>query len=252
MPEEMLENMEYWILNLERTLGRLPMNMNWSVNVLQIVTYVLTALGLYAMANRRGLRHAWLSWIPIGNLWVIGCLSDQFRYVVRGENKKKRKTLVRLVVAEILAVILLIALLIGCIFFAAQAYVDDSDALVPGILGFGGGFLVLVLAIAGMGIAVAIIRFMALYDVYQSGDPEHAVLFLVLSIFIRVTEPFFLFCNRKKDAGMVQRAPRNYGGYAGSQNAQGYQAPGSQNYQVYGCHQSSDDNRYSGDSGNQQ
>ena len=50
-----------------------------------------------------------------------------------------------------------------------------------------------------------VIRFVALFDVYRSLDPANAVLFLVLSILVGVTEPFFLFFNREKDLGMPPR-----------------------------------------------
>ena len=46
---------------------------------------------------------------------------------------------------------------------------------------------------------------MALYDVYTSMDPKNSVVFTVLSILFNVTEPFFLFFNRNKDAGMPPR-----------------------------------------------
>ena len=50
-----------------------------------------------------------------------------------------------------------------------------------------------------------VIRYMALYDVYMSMDPSNGVLFLVLSIFFPITEPFFLLLNRDKDKGMPPR-----------------------------------------------
>ena len=56
-------------------------------------------------------------------------------------------------------------------------------------------------------VASAVIRFIALYDVYRSLDPANAVLFVVLSIFVGITEPFFLFFNRDKDTGMPPRRP---------------------------------------------
>ena len=54
-------------------------------------------------------------------------------------------------------------------------------------------------------IAYAVFRYMALYDIYKSLDPENCVLFLVLSILFGVTEPFFLFFSREKDGGMPPR-----------------------------------------------
>ena len=63
----------------------------------------------------------------------------------------------------------------------------------------------LCLPMAGIGIAYTILYYMALYDVYKSLDPSNCVLYLVLSILIGVTQPFFLFFNRSKDGGMPPR-----------------------------------------------
>jgi hypothetical protein len=59
----------------------------------------------------------------------------------------------------------------------------------------------------GISIAMAIIRYMALYDIYRSLDPSNSVLFLVLSILLGFTTPFFLFFSRYKDGGMPARRP---------------------------------------------
>jgi hypothetical protein len=67
------------------------------------------------------------------------------------------------------------------------------------------GILGLALPLAAAAIGIAVIRYMALYDVYRSLDPNNAVLFLVLSILFSPTEPFFLFFNREKDQGMPPR-----------------------------------------------
>ena len=62
--------------------------------LLSVGTYVLTALGLYTIAQRRGINKPWLAWIPVVNVWTLGCISDQYRYVVKGEKKSKRKVLI--------------------------------------------------------------------------------------------------------------------------------------------------------------
>ena len=64
------------------------------------------------------------------------------------------------------------------------------------------------LPFAAVTIALCVIRYMALYDVYRSMDPANAVLYLVLSILFSPTEPFFLFFNREKDLGMPPRKQR--------------------------------------------
>ena len=45
---------------------------------LAVVMYVFQSLGLYTMAKRRGIKCYGLAWVPIGNLWIMGKLADQF------------------------------------------------------------------------------------------------------------------------------------------------------------------------------
>ena len=172
-----------------------------------IAAYVLSALALYTMAQRRGIKQAWLSWIPVVNCWIVGSLSDQYRYVVKGEIKNKRQTLLTLniihaaigLVEIILAVATAVLFAGGLISGNADAIMDES-ALVPIII-----MVCLLLPLAGIRIAAVVIRFMAMYDIYTSCQPQNGVVFLVLSIIFRVTEPFFLFLCRDKDEGMPPR-----------------------------------------------
>ena len=179
--------------------------------LLSIATYVLTAWGLYTFAQRRMISHAWLSWVPVANLWILGSLSDQYRYVAKGQVKSKRKILLGLSIASAVAVVVLvigvIAVVLGIISDAAFGMITEEEIFnlaAGGILGLLGGLLLLLPLV----IVTAVFRYMALYDLYLSCDPENAVLFLVLSIIFSVTEPFFIFFNREKDKGMPPRRVR--------------------------------------------
>ena len=172
-----------------------------------IATYVLSAFALYTLASRRGIRKAGLSWVPVLNVWILGSLSDQYRYVVKGQIRSKRK---------ILLILNLIRFVFGTVLFGIGIFVvvqaitkifgGSSNHVILNLitgpvmaaLGFG-------LPLAGLSIASLVFRYMALYDIYTSMDPNNNVLFLVLSIFFSVTEPFFLFFNRNKDCGMPPR-----------------------------------------------
>jgi len=174
-------------------------------SLLGIASYVLTALALYTLAQRRGIKKAWLSWVPVINCWIIGSLSDQYRYAVKGEVKNKRKTLLTL---NILNWVLRFAMVIGVLVMAVagiQSAMGSRDGLLGGIMGIVFGALALSLPIIVVSIATVVIRFMALYDIYTSCQPQNNVLYLVLSIIFRVTEPFFLFLCRDKDEGMPPR-----------------------------------------------
>ena len=172
-----------------------------------IALYVLRALGLYSIAKRRGINHPWMSWVPVLDLWVVGCISDQYQYVVNGKVRNKRKWLLGLSIA--MAVLYIVfAVLIGVAVFGAVGGMTGSmsdNQLVATLLGPVMGLVVGLIPLVGIAIAVMAIRYVAMYDLYTSCSPQNNVLFLVLSIIFRVTEPFFLFLCRDKDEGMPPR-----------------------------------------------
>ena len=181
------------------------------VSSLGIAAYVLRALGLYSIAKRRGINHPWMSWVPVLDLWVLGCISDQYQYVVKGKNKNKRKWMLGLSIAMgvfmaafwVVYVVMLVRLITG----AVGGYMSES-AMLEQMFGFLGGVVGLCLPLVGVSIALTVLRYMALYDLYRSVDPNNSVLYLVLSILVSISEPFFIFFNRKKDLGMPPRKPR--------------------------------------------
>lgn len=149
-----------------------------------VPAYVLTGLGLYSIADRRGIERPWLAWVPGLNLYLLGCISDQYQAMVRGKNKNKRTALLLLVFAWLILV---------CILTVTIPNAQASSSMLPVVLPF--------LAVWGVMAATVVIEFMSLYDLYVSCDPKNAVLFLVLSVIFNVTLPFFLFACRKKDLG---------------------------------------------------
>ena len=175
--------------------------------LLSIASYVLTALALYTIARRRGLNNPWLAWIPVADCWLLGSLSDQYRYVVKGEHKAKRKILLFFRILTGILWVPLIGLLLRLCFhaFGSMLWGSMNDDQIFQILHQAMNLLALCLPLVGASIAYAVFRYMALYDIYKSLDPANCVLFLVLSILFGVTEPFFLFFSRSKDDGMPPR-----------------------------------------------
>ena len=169
--------------------------------LLSCAGYVLTAAAVYVIARRRGLRKPWLAWVPVFNLWLLGSLSDQYQYVVRRRNTHRR---VVLLVLNLLKPVLAAGTLwFGMIILQQISYGVDLSSIWDLWLGlFGFGVPLMVVSVAAM-----VIRYIALYDVFKSLDPDNAVLFVVLSIFVGITEPFLLFFNRDKEKGMPPRKP---------------------------------------------
>jgi hypothetical protein len=69
-----------------------------------IAAYILTALAIYRISVRRGLNNPWLAWIPVINWWLLGSLSDQYQYIVKGQNTSRRKWLLGLSILKNLLV----------------------------------------------------------------------------------------------------------------------------------------------------
>ena len=158
-----------------------------------IAVYVFTALSLYTIARRRGISAPWLAWVPVANLWVLGSISDQYRYLTQGQMKHKRVTLL---IWECVSW----AMIAGVVVSAFLAVAGESVQAIVTLLS-------LVLVMLVVAIVYVVLYFMALYDVYASCDPQNAALYLVLSIFFRFLVPVFLFISRDIEKGMPPRKP---------------------------------------------
>lgn len=165
--------------------------------VVGILMYVFYSLGLQTIAQRRGIHNPWLAWIPVANLWVLGCVSDQYQYVAKGNVRNRRKILLGLVIAQT-AVALVFNILNNAMVMSLHGSQSASQILATVNLISNGCTGVL-------SVVLAVFRCIALYDLYSSCCPENNVLFLVLGIVFPVTVPFFVYCNRKKDLGMPPR-----------------------------------------------
>lgn len=173
---------------------------------LGIACYVLRSLGLHSIAKRRGIAHPWLAWLPVADMWIVGSISDQYRYVTRGQIRNKRKSLVILqALMLVLIFALIVASFVGIMGMQADSMTATEEVLMTRGLSLILWFLLGWLAIFGVAIAAFIIHCMAMYDVYTSVNPPYSVAFLVLGIIFNFTEPFFIFFNRKKDGGMPPR-----------------------------------------------
>lgn len=162
-----------------------------------IVCYVFQSYGLYTIANRRGIRNSWLAWVPVGNAWILGSISDQYQYVAKGKVRNRRKLLLFL---ELGMIGIVVGLLIAAVLIIAMSDAFFDSMLLAVLL-----MLLGYLAIIALAITTTVYMYLCYYDLYNSCIPSNAVLFLVLSIIIPVTISFFVFACRKKDLGMPPR-----------------------------------------------
>ena len=161
-----------------------------------LVGWILSSIGLHKVAKRRGIRHAWLAWIPIGSEWILGSVSDQYQHLIQGKVTSRRKILL---VLSLSGIAVGIVYMVSSIVFGIMAETEES--LLP-LLG-----LIPYLLTIGVGIATMVFYHICNYDFYRSCKPESAVVFLVLGIILPICQPFFYFACRKKDLGFVIPQP---------------------------------------------
>ena len=161
-----------------------------------VVTYVLSAVSAYRIARRRGIHHAWLAWVPMGNYWLLGSISDQYQYVVKRKVTNRRR---------ILLILGIVTFTMSIVYSALQAStvlafnVDSGMGNEIGMVAV--GVLVYLVWIAAV-ITTTVFGYIAYFDLFRSCKPGSAVVFLVLSIVFSVTMPFFMIACSNSDEGM--------------------------------------------------
>ena len=158
------------------------------------VFWILSSLSLQAIARRRGIRNAWLAWIPVGNEWILGSIADQYQHLIQGKITARRKLLVWLNVGYAMLIIAN-----GLVQGLTEAAAHTEEQLMLWSLAS------MLISVARLAVSITALVFchMSNYDLYRSCNPKNAVTFLVLGIIFPITQPFFYLSCRKKDLGMV-------------------------------------------------
>lgn len=176
-------------------------------SLLSVGIYVVTSLSLHAMAKGRFIEKAWLAWIPVGNLWILGSIADHYQLCARGRVKSRRKVLMGIY-------IVMAAILVGMIVVCFQMVKDlrgvvdlYSGRVIGDWWGAIGNELIWLAVLYLLVICAAIVQlvfaYICYYDLFRSCDPKNAVIYLVLSIVFPVILPVFLFACRHKQLGLT-------------------------------------------------
>ena len=174
-----------------------------------IALYVLQSLGLYQIAQRRGIKHTWMSWVPVLNTWILGSLSDQYNYVVYRKFRSARKWLLGLDIG--ICVIWFVSMVLGFVGMLGlvsqmpqvntpQDFFSMAMNQPMYVASLVGSIIYWVVAIAGI-----VLNFVCLRNLYASCQPKNKTVYTVFSILFPVTIPIFVFICRNKDLGMPPR-----------------------------------------------
>ena len=213
--------------------------MEWTANLVSLAAYVLQAIGLYTIAKRRGIPHAWLAWVPVGCVWILGSISDDFKSRTTGRSYNKRKFLVALSVALLVLSFLTVdvattavlkvftpeevkelAVLsseVGTDMYAMTeeeffVYLEDllaqrmTEPVVAELEQNVINLLLLGLGCLTVGIWAAVLEWMSILDLYESTVPAKKTKYFLLGLLLGI-QGLFIFLCRDKDAMPVALPP---------------------------------------------
>lgn len=179
-----------------------------------ITLYVLGSLGLYTIAKRRQIGQAWMAWVPLLNLWLLGSISDQYMYVVKDKVRNRRKWMIGLAIAMIVVMVVFYVMFFAAYFnilfdigmnLETDLIVQDESQILQNLLEALVPSLIAILVMLAVSIALTVLEYTCYYHLFASCDPENKTLFLVLSLIFSFLLPIFTFVCRKKDQGMPPR-----------------------------------------------
>lgn len=145
-----------------------------------IAFYVFSSLMFYKLAQKRGVDHAWLAWIPYGNLYLLGQIAGPMNLF--GKLRIEKTGLV---------------LLLAPLALWAATLVLGMLALIP-FLGIIFGIIAGVLSFVGP-LALLVLNLCVLYRIYSPYLPKNTVLIYTLVSILTVTIPFFIYSILKKE-----------------------------------------------------
>ena len=174
--------------------------------LLSLAIYVIVAITMYKIAKRRSVDKPWMAWVPVGQLCLLGAISDHYQFAVRRNHSHNRKTLfwLQLVAIALLVFAMILIANIANLSQRIDAGVLDSSSLQQRIVIGLKGLVVLGLLLLVTSALLVGFEYAALYDLFRSCDPANSLLYLLLSIFVSITMPVFLLVVYDKDEGLPQ------------------------------------------------
>lgn len=170
--------------------------------IVAIPFYIFGSLGYYTIAKRRGVKCPGLAWVPLLNYFVIGGIGDDYQKKTTGKDSAFRVWMLVLQCAAIFLSILSLCLLTGSLIsLIAQAENEVDFSSVMGVISSSVPMLLAsMIALANM-----VLFYISLYRLFKAANPENAVGFLILCIFVNVATPFIVFALRNKDEGLPRQ-----------------------------------------------
>lgn len=183
--------------------------------VASLVSYILTSLSLFTIADRRRISGAIWAWFPIGSSWLLGTIVD-YHESLHGIKRRWRTLLLVMNVIPIVGYVLMMVL-VTMLGLESSAFVDETmfTASFVGIMV--AIYAVMIFAFALPATVLSICTWVCYYKLFEALAPLKAVKYLVISLLVPFGSVFCLMKCRNSLLGVPQPpvyAPGPYGGPA--------------------------------------
>ncbi len=156
-----------------------------------VVSLIFQGIGIMKMHEKLGLKGGWLAFIPILNSFAMGRVAEQY---IKENGKKSAKFSIILLVCQIVSFFFAFAM--GVILGIGTAFLPASIYAIIN--------LVFTLLAYGLSFIASVIAYIALWRVFAIFSNKNATLYLILSIFVSVVQPFLIFAIRNKEPLCVE------------------------------------------------
>lgn len=169
-----------------------------------LTCFILHSWSLYTISKRRGLPHAWVSWVPLISIFQLGTVADHDRLACKGKKGLLRWWLILCGAIYCAGVFVALAAVVQVLIYALPGVItvglvllsEEYVAKMGEVAAWAGG---VVSTGAVLCVPYLVVSAVARYRVYRSCNPSAAVPFLLLSIVLPFLQPVLLFLLRDKD-----------------------------------------------------
>lgn len=156
-----------------------------------VVSLIFQGIGIMKMHEKLGLKGGWLAFVPILNSFAMGRVAEQY---IKENGKKSAKFSIILLICQIVSFFFAFAM--GVILGIGTAFLPPSIYAIIN--------LVFTLLAYGLSFIASVIAYIALWRVFSIFSNKNATLYLILSIFVSVVQPFLIFAIRNKEPLCVE------------------------------------------------
>ena len=149
---------------------------------IMLANYIMTAIGLQAIAKRRGVNYPWLAWIPYANYWLIGSIADDYDNR-NGLKKRWSKILLGLLIGYAAGFVLYFIAIIALFIQAALMGMNESD-VTAGFMGTVLFLYIVLIVFVVIATILSFIYYICLYKIFESTVPDKSAKYLILSLVV--------------------------------------------------------------------